>query len=92
MDTNIEDALARLASATPHSGLAGLEDRVLTAIAIQPAGAGAAGMTLTAMGMALALGLFSNVVPATDAQAAPVLSPFGAASPLAPSTLLGGTR
>ncbi|PKP94959.1 MAG: hypothetical protein CVT77_00725 [Alphaproteobacteria bacterium HGW-Alphaproteobacteria-16] len=92
MQTNIDDALQRLATGTPHRGLAGLEDRVLSAIAQQPVGGFGAGTTLGAMGLALALGVFSNVVPSTDAQAAPVLSPLGASSPLAPSTLLGATR
>ena len=92
MSTNIDDALARLASTTPHHGLAGLEDRVLNAIATQPAAGVGAGTTLAAVGLALALGVFSNVVPSIDAQAAPTLSPLGAPSPLAPSTLLGGTR
>lgn len=92
MGTNIDDALARLASDTPHRGLAGLEDRVLSAIASQPAAGIGAGTTLAAVGLALALGVFSNVVPSAGAQAATTLSPFGAPSPLAPSTLLAGTR
>lgn len=92
MHTNIDDALARLATQSPHRGLTGLEDRVLGAIAHQPAVTIGAGTTLAAVGLALALGVFSNVVPSTEAQAAPTLSPFGAPSPFAPSTLLGGTR
>ncbi len=92
MDTNIDDALARLATATPYSGLDGLESRVMTAITLQPAGAGGAGVTVAAIGLALTLGVLSNVVPTSGARAAPALSPFGAPSPLAPSTLLGGTR
>lgn len=92
MGINIDDALARLASDTPHHGLAGLEDRVMNAIATQPAAGVGAGATLAAVGLALALGVFSNVVPSADAQAATTLSPFGAPSPLAPSTLLAGTQ
>lgn len=92
MSTNIDDALARLASGTPHHGLAGLEERVLNAIVNQPAAGIGTGATLAAVGLAVALGVFSNVVPSVAAQAAPTLSPLGAPSPLAPSTLLGGTR
>lgn len=92
MSINIDEALVRLASSTPHDGLAGLEDRVLGAIASQPAAGVGTGTTLAAVGLALALGVFSNVVPSAGAQAAANLAPFGAPSPLAPSTLLAGTR
>lgn len=92
MGTNIDDALARLASETPHRGLDGLEDRVLSAITSQPAVSIGAGTTLTAVGLALMLGVFSNIVPSADAQAAPPLSPLGASGPLVASTLLAGSR
>ncbi|OHT18832.1 hypothetical protein [Edaphosphingomonas haloaromaticamans] len=92
MNTNIDDALARLASDAPYRGLTGLEDRVLSAIARQPAAAIGTGTALITMGLALTLGVFSNVVPAADAQAAPALSPLGAPSPLAPSSLLTEPR
>lgn len=92
MTINIDDALARLAEDAPHPGLAGLEDRVLSAIAAQPVASIGAGTAFTAMGLALALGVFSNIVPASDAHAAPALSPLGAPSPLAPSSLLTEPR
>jgi hypothetical protein len=92
MHTNIDDALAHLAAQPPHPGLAGLEGRILAVIEHQPAATIGAGATMAAVGLALALGVFSNIVPSTEAQASPTLSPFGAPSPLAPSTLLGGTR
>ena len=92
MNTNIDDALARLASDAPHRGLAGLEDRVLSAIASQPAATIGAATAFMAIGLALTLGIFSNVVPAADAQAATALSPLGAPSPLAPSSLLTEPR
>ena len=87
---NIDDALARLASEAPSRGLDGLEDRVLSAISNQPAAVGA-GATLTAIVVALAIGMLSNAVPEAGAEAS-VLSPLGAPSPLAPSTLLVGSR
>lgn len=90
MRMNIDDALTRLASGTPHSGLDGMEERVLGAIASQPATGHGTGATLAAAGLALALGVFSNIVPSANAHAAPTLAPFGAPSPLAPSSLLVG--
>lgn len=92
MGTSIDDALVRLAASAPHHGLVGLEDRVLSDIASQPVSGVGTGTTLAAVGLALALGVFSNVVPSAGAQAAATLSPLGAPSPLAPSTLLAGTR
>lgn len=92
MRMNIDDALTRLASDTPHSGLAGMEERVLNAITSQPAPSHSTGATLAAAGLALALGVFSNIVPSTHAQAAQSLAPFGALSPLAPSSLLVGSE
>lgn len=88
MGTNIDDALTRLASLEPHAGLAGMEDRVLDAIGRTPARGGGLGATIAAVTLALVLGVASNVVPSTHAQAAQSLSPFGAPSPLAPSALL----
>lgn len=92
MTINIDDALARLAADAPHPGLAGLEARVLSAISVQPAASIGAGTAFMAMGLALTLGVFSNIVPAADAHAAPALSPLGAPSPLAPSSLLTEPR
>ena len=90
MTIDLDDALSRLASGAPHRGLAGLEDRVLGAIASPRAAGIGAGATLAAMGFALALGAASNLAPASEARASP-LSPLGVPSALAPSTLLGGT-
>ena len=92
MSINIDDALSRLASDTPYPGLVGLEDRVLSAVANRPASTIGAGTALMAIGLALTFGVFSNVIPATEAQATPVLSPLGAPSPLAPSSLLTEPR
>ena len=91
MTIDLDDALSRLASGAPHRGLAGLEDRVLGAIASPQATTIGAGATLAAMGFALALGTVSNLAPASEARASP-LSPLGVPSALAPSTLLGGDQ
>lgn len=88
MNTSMDTALEGLATAAAHPGLAGLEERVLCAISCEPARIAGIGATIGAAAFALALGVVSNVVPTGMATAAPALSPFGAPSPLAPSTLL----
>ena len=89
MTIDLDDALSRLATGAPHPGLSGLEDRVMGAIASPRAASIGAGATLAAIGFALALGTMSNLAPASAARASS-LSPLGAPSALAPSTLLGG--
>jgi hypothetical protein len=89
MNNDIDSALARFAGAKPHAGLAGLEDRVMSAIASRPPSSGLAmGASLSAAAFALVLGIVSNAVPPAEARAASPLAPFGAPSPLAPSSLL----
>ncbi len=90
MSVHIDDALARLSASAEHPGLEGLEDRVLSAIGRESIRAVGARATLAAAAFALFLGALSNVVPTADAEAAAIISPFGASSPLAPSTLLIG--
>lgn len=92
MSRKLDDALAHLASSPTHPGLEGLEDRVLLAIRADPVGTIGFGATITAALFALTLGAISNVFPTANAQAAPIQSPFGASSPLAPSTLLTAPR
>ena len=89
MTIDLDDALSRLATGAPHPGLSGLEDRVMGAIASPRAASIGAGATLAAIGFALALGTMSNLAPVSAARASS-LSPLGAPSALAPSTLLGG--
>ena len=88
MSRELDDALAYLASSPTHPGLEGLEDRVLLAIRAEPTGTIGFGATITAALFALTFGAMSNAFSTADAQAAPIQSPFGASSPLAPSTLL----
>lgn len=92
MTINIDEALSRLATGAVHPGLVGLENRVLLAISNESLRTVGRGATVIAAVFALIFGAFSNIVPSADVQAAPVLSPFGISSPLAPSTLLIGTR
>lgn len=93
MNNDIDSALARFAGAEPHAGLTGLEDRVMSAIASRPSPSGLAiGTTLSAAAFALMLGIVSNAVPSSEARAASPLAPLGAPSPLAPSSLLLGSR
>ena len=71
MNNDIDSALARFAGGEPHAGLAGLEDRVMSAIASRPPSSGlAVGTTLSAAAFALMLGIVSNAVPSSEARAA----------------------
>ena len=89
MNSNIDTALTRIAEAGPHPGLAGLEDRVMLAIASQPPSHSLAiSASLSAALFALVFGVVSNAVPPGEARAASTRAPFGAPSPLAPSSLL----
>lgn len=84
----LDRALARLAGAPVPAELDGIEARVLARIGARPtvrgAGIGLGVVTITA----LAMGMASAGVPAAARE--PSLAPLGAASPLAPSTLLMG--
>ena len=88
MDRDIDAALSRLTTASPHPGLAGLEDRVLHSIANQPPRSPAFGTTAGAAAFALMFGVFSNTLPLTPARAAPPTVLVGTPGPLAPSSLL----
>ena len=89
MNNDIDSALARFAGAEPHAGLTGLESRVMSAIASRPSSSGLAmGASLSAAVFALGLDIVSNAVPPAEARASSPLAPFGAPSPLAPSSLL----
>lgn len=88
MSPDLDDTLSRLASTSAHPGLVELEERVLRSIASQPPRGFSTGATLGGVAFALALGIVSNAVPATAARAASPLAPFGAPSPLVPSSLL----
>lgn len=88
MNSNIDDALSRIAAMEAHPGLVGLEDRVMLVLAAQPPRGLALGATLGAAAFALSLGLASNAVPSTEARATSASAPFGAPGPLAPSSLL----
>ena len=90
MQINIDDALADLAATPPDPRLAGLEKRVLDAIAAQPAAVIGTETMIAAVAVALALGFVSNIVPTKAPSSPTALSPIGAPSPLAPSTLLVG--
>jgi hypothetical protein len=90
MSLHIDEALARLSASPEHPGLDGLEDRVFGAIRLESTKVVSARATMAAAAFALFIGAFSNVVPTADAEAAAIVSPFAASSPLAPSTLLTG--
>lgn len=87
---DLDDMLARLARAPAPQALDGLEERVLAQIAMpraSRAGLGVGAITIAA----LTIGMIGAGLPASPSTASP-LSPFGANSPLAPSTLLVGAQ
>jgi hypothetical protein len=90
MSEHIDEVLARLSAGAEHPGLDGLEDRVFSAIGRESTRMAGARATLSAGAFALLLGAVSNLAPTADAEAAAIISPFGASMPLAPSTLLIG--
>ena len=92
MAVDIEQALRQLAAKPPPLELADLNARVFGGIeaqrrlAAQPV---AALLALAAVSSAT-LGIASSFAASSPtAEAAPILSPFGPSTPLAPSTLLG---
>lgn len=89
MNSDLDTALHRMAAHADHPGLDGIEDTVLARIHAHVAPRAGVGPRLAAIAAigAVALGTFSSrPTPATAST--PSLSPFGASSPLAPSTLL----
>ena len=82
MDMDLDSALRRLAEQPLHPRLAELEGDVMRLIAAERRAGG--GVTLRT-GMLAAVGGLSSA--AATAQV-PALTPFGPATPLAPSTLL----
>ncbi|MEP9402077.1 hypothetical protein [Sphingomonas sp. VNH70] len=91
MDMDLDSALGRIAGQQPHPGLDGLEDRVLTHIAGQPARTTAAQTTFAGAAFALLLGVGSVTYPAPGAGARDAAF-VGVPGPLAPSTLLLGAE
>ncbi len=87
---DLDDMLARLARAPIPQALDGLEERVLAQIAIPRASRAGLGVSAITI-VALAIGVIGAGLPASPSTASP-LSPFGANSPLAPSTLLVGAQ
>ncbi len=90
METDIDAALSRLTTAD-HPGLNGLEEAVIAEVHARRETRAGIRMAGVAGIAALALGAFAAGSGVPPASAAP-LAPFGAAAPLAPSTLLMGER
>ncbi|QNA86651.1 hypothetical protein G4G27_23730 [Sphingomonas sp. So64.6b] len=86
---DIDAMLARLRDAPAHPGLAMIDAAVfdeLAARAAPPPPLGARAFSVAAV-MALAVGIAGAALPGAPANVTPI-SPFGAPSALAPSTLL----
>jgi hypothetical protein len=91
--TNMDDIdhmLARLAHAPSPPALDDLGARVLHRLLAQPASRSSFGVGAFTIVAALAMGVVGAELPVASPAATVPLSPFGASSPLAPSTLLAG--
>lgn len=86
---NLDDMLQGLREAPPHPGLTRIDGAELAAIGRARA-LDIKRPALLAGASALLIGMAGSLVPANQAEASVAASPFGAATPLAPSTLLGG--
>jgi hypothetical protein len=88
--SHIDDMLVGLSKAPVPKRLMTIDDAVLSHLSERRANANplSSGMIGFAIIAAMGMGLVSAVVPGTQAEAAPSLSPFGAPAALAPSTLL----
>lgn len=93
MTIDLDELLGRLRMEGVHPGLTGLEEAVFRRIASRPqvSFAQQLSMGMVAAFGAVLLGVASNGL-ATPAEASVTLSAFGASNPLAPSTLLVGSR
>jgi len=91
-DVAIDAALRRLGEAPVHPALAGSSMAVLAQMAARRAEGPSIRFGPVAAVAAVAMGLGAAAVPAGAVEARPVLSMFGPAPPLAPSTLLIGGR
>jgi len=90
MHSDIDEALRKLGTAS-HPGLEGLEDAVLAAVKSRRETRTGIRMAALAGVGAIALGTIA-AGPAARPASASALAPFGAAAPLAPSTLLESER
>ena len=93
MTTDLDGLLSRLRTDPVHPGLAGLEEAVFERLAARPLVSVAAQLRvgMAAAFVAVLLGVASTgFTPPAEASA--TLSPFGPSNPLAPSTLLAGSR
>lgn len=87
---DLDDTLSRLAIAPVHSGLAAMDDAVLTRLALRGAQIPGSAIGLAAV-VSLLVGVAGADLPSTRAEAASA-GPFGQPSALAPSTLLASNE
>ena len=88
--SNLDEMLARIASAPLPTRLATMDEAVFAGLAEHQRNS--AGNSLRSLGIAalaaLAIGVFSTGLPGSPALASPSVTPFGAPPALAPSSLL----
>jgi len=89
---DLDAVLMRLAHAPVPTGLDGIEARVLARIGARPAVRTGMGISVVTIAAALVMGVLGAGFPAKKAGAVSQFALLGPASPLAPSTLLVGSR
>jgi hypothetical protein len=87
---DIDHLLARLACVPSPPALEDLGTRVLNRLLEHPTSRSGLGVGTFIVVAALGLGMAGAELPVASSVATTPLSPFGASSPLAPSTLLAG--
>lgn len=93
MERDLDAALRRLSTVPAHPGLLSIEGAVLARLQEQAGTTTKHGIGIGAVAATAALMLGIATGSPAPATAAPnTLSPFGPSSPLAPSTLLTGSR
>lgn len=88
---DIDDTIMRMRDAPVHPRLATLDGAMLAEVAHSRADDLRRPLAFASV-LALIVGVVGAGLPAEPAVARNTLTPFGAASPLTPSTLLGDTR
>ena len=88
---DIDDKIMRLRDAPVHPGLAALDGGMLAKLASEHADDLCRPVAFATL-LALIVGVAGAGLPTEPAVARNTLTPFGAASPLTPSTLLGDMR
>jgi hypothetical protein len=88
----MDEALSRLAAAPVHPGLPGSSEVVFARASVRQEVGSPLKIGSTAAIVSILMGIVAAGVPAGAAEPSPSLALFGPSPPLAPSTLLAGSK